>query len=136
MKSLRLSIIFSLLMLFSSYQPRLLADGDKPSKKKLTEEEKEAKRVAQAPGTLLNRAHKKIDEYVDSEDFSVSKLVVIYGTDWTGLNGRDVRVFAEMSDGTLGIYYANADPANDAWLVFQKDSLSEVAEIVKRQMTR
>ena len=142
---LPLFLTFIVLFVPTCRNPFALADDNKDQskeqpKKQPTKAEKEAierkEREARSYGTLLKRAHRKIDDYAeDIEPIRLCSVSVLYGHD-SGKGNRDVRAFAQFSDGSFGLYYANMEPDDDAWIIFDKDSLRDLKDIIERQIDR
>lgn len=141
MRSLYPAILLTTLLTIGlAFTPRLtvFADSDKKKKeepKPPTEEQKAAAKEklkeAKKAGTLLKRAQNKIDSYCEDASAVLCKTSVFYGHDEDG--HTDVKAFAEFADGSLGIYYANFDPDNDAWMLFEKRDMEDIQEIGRRQ---
>ena len=113
--------------------------GDPPTDKPpQTKEEKEKQKrkeeEARSPASMLKRAANKIDELTDEDDLTIVKLDVFYGKDEEG--HKDVRVFAEETNGDLIVYIARRDPGNDSVASYEKAQLVEIEEIVARQIKR
>lgn len=146
MKALYPAILLTTLLTIAiSFTPRpmVFADGEGDKKKKeepkpLTEEQKAAakkeQKEARKAGTLLKRGQDRIDKYCKDFDAVVSHTVIFYGHDED--SNVDVKVFAEFLDGSLGLFYANIDPDNDAWMVFEKRNMEDIEEIGRRQDRR
>lgn len=143
MRSLYPALVLTILLtigISSTPRPTAFADGEgdktkKESPKPLTEEQKAAAkeklREAKKAGTLLKRAQNRVDKYCEDATAVLCKTSIFYGHDEDG--HTDVKAFVEFADGSLGIYYANIEPDNDAWMVFEKRDMEDIQEIGRRQ---
>jgi ElaB/YqjD/DUF883 family membrane-anchored ribosome-binding protein len=148
-KQIKSTLLALLVSIFIFLQPTLrlgpvFAEDEKKElpkqqPKQLTKEEKKAledkKKDEKSNGTMLKRAQQKIDDYVKEESFTVVRVNVFYGRDIQE-GDRDVKVFAEFSDGSLGLYYASVDPDNDTWMYFAHESLEDLKDVIERQIRR